>query len=404
MWPLDPEHERLVRELGALIAKAGAWRFMRGHIAAANKRDYPDPWEETREGVARALARTVWHARLDLEVTLEDVRQPGEKIGGRLRKTNVELVRVDATRAELALSAVGNDDVAGILATEVGRAFVGQLAHRGHPLRGGASAEGVPDLASATLGAVYLGLGVVATNASRYARAVGEIVGRTAIHEHEIDQIGGLDPDDLAFLLAVQATVRDDVVTALDTLARAHAEAVTQWRNVLDDHESELLELLDLEDVDLDATTTPPRPETPRPVQIKAAWAEADLDKHNHGLRVYRYPETQAWTTTPLASLAGVVVGIPFVMAGAIMPIIIAPSVGFVGGLVYGLRRKQLRCTACGCFLTATDTACRLCGGTIAGDVKSVDEAMDREEALEAESDGSDRDDAGEGDDADVRR
>ncbi len=393
MWPLDPEREILVRELGVLVAKGGAWRFLRGHVAAANERDYPDPWQETRDGVAGALARTLWHARLDLAVTLADVRRPGIPNHGRLRQTAVELVRVDATSAEIALESVGNDDVAGILATEVGRAFVAQLAHHGHPLRTTVTTQELPDAATGTLAAVYLGLGVVATNASRYTRAIGEIVGRTAYHEHDVVQIGGLEPDDLAFLIAVQATVRDDVLPALDTLAPAHAKAVSAWREVLDDHESELRRLLDLDEDAIAGAVEPARPAVPRPVPIKAAFAEEDLEKHNHGGRVYRYPETTAWTTAPLATITGFVLAIPAVMfAGMIMPLIVAPSVGFVGGLAYGLRRKQLRCTACGCFLTVADTTCRLCGGTIVADVKNVNEARDREEALEDHEVGEDAD------------
>ena len=121
---------------------------------------------------------------------------------------------------------------------------------------------------------------------------------------------------------------------------------------------------------------------------IKATWAEEDLDKHNHGGRVYRFPETTAWTTAPLGAVGGFVLALPLVMfAGVVVTMIALPSVGFVGGLVYGLRRKQLRCTACGCFLTADAVTCRLCGGTIAGDVKSVNEARDREEALDEDTD-----------------
>jgi len=266
MWPLSPEHEKLVRELGAIIAKAGAWRFMRGHVVAANTRDYPDPFGENRAGLSRALARTLWHARLALDVTIEDHRQPAPIDHTRLRKTTLELVEATATHARIAITQIGNDDIAGIFATEVGRMFVAQLAHGGHPLRTSTSTGDLPDLPTGTLAAVYLGLGVVATNASHYRRAVGEIIGHTAYTEQDFVEIGGLASDDLAMLLAVQATVRDDVVPALETLAPRHAEAVARWRAALDDHEDELVEMLEIDAETPDKETAPPRPPGPRPV------------------------------------------------------------------------------------------------------------------------------------------
>ena len=377
MWPLDAERRRLVGELSQLIARGGAWRFLRGPVVAADTRDYPDAWEESRTGVARALSRTAWHARLDGEVVLADLREPGPGVHARLRKTAIELARADTSRSVFDLVSIGNDDVAGLLATEVGRAYVARLDRTGEPFRTGAAV--LPDAATGTIAAVYRGLGVVAPNASQYARAAGEIVARSVIHEHEIDRIGGLPPDDLAFLLAVQATVRDDVLPALDTLARVHAAAVAAWRAALDDHEDELREMLAAGDPD--AETPPARPDAPRAVTIDARHDEADLGKHNFGRRVYRYPETSAWATAPLAALAGVGVGFAGILLGAIMPLAIAPVVGFAGGLAYGLRKKQLRCAACGCFLGATDTTCRACGGAIAGDVRNLREGRERLDA-----------------------
>lgn len=392
MWPLSPEHEKLVKELGALVARAGAWRFVRGHVVAANTKDYPDPFGENRAGLSRALARTLWHARLELDVTIEDHRQPAPIDHTRLRKTTLELVQANETSARIAITEIGNDDIAGIFATEVGRMFVAQLAHGGHPLRTTTNASDLPDLATGTLAAVYLGFGVVATNASHYRRAVGEIIGRTAYTEHDFVEIGGLPSEDLAMLLAVQATVRDDVLPALDTLAPRHAEAVARWRRVLDEHEDELIAMLELDLDAIDAEPVPPRPPVPRPVTTDWQWEESDLTKENVGRRVYRYPETKAWTTTPLATVAGFVIALPLVMfAGIIEPLYVLPVAGFVGGLAYGLRKKQLRCTGCGSFLVATDATCKLCGGTITADVKSVYEAREREEALEeAEMDAAD--------------
>src|SRR4029077_13638635 len=94
-----------------------------------------DRWDETRAGVARVLARTLWHAHALLDATLEDARAPGAQREGLLRNTLLQLVHVDGHAARFALHHIGNDDVAGIAAHEVGRAFVGCLARDGHPFR-----------------------------------------------------------------------------------------------------------------------------------------------------------------------------------------------------------------------------------------------------------------------------
>lgn len=354
-WPLDPEHVRLVHELGVIIAKAGTWRFLHGPIVAAGRRDYPDRWEPSGRGVARALARTLWHAHLDLDVTLEDVRSRQSA-----RKTSLQLVRIDHARAVFRLAAIGNDNVAGILATEVGRAFVARLSRDGSPMR---ATWALPDTSAGTLAAVYLGLGVIATNASRYVRAVPDELDDRAT---EIDRIGGMPSEQLAFLLAVQATVRDDVVRAIDTLAPEHAARVAAWRDVLDDHEAELRRLLEIE-VGHDEPVS--RPKLPREVRIESTSGEPVVRRANEGNPVRAHRERYPFTTAFLWCLAAFVISallLSIVGDGAVM--LIGPVLGAVGGLTYGFVRKSLRCSACGCFLRQRDTTCRLCGGRIVDD------------------------------------
>lgn len=125
--------------------------------------------------------------------------------------------------------------------------------------------SGTGDVPSPRLGSIAtlcLGLGVVAANAAHYDRSAGEVRGQNGYHEHAIVRIGGLSVDDLAFLLAVQATVRDDMLPALDTLRPTQAECVAAWREVLDDHEVELKRLLGIAD---DGAFEPlTRPDEPR--------------------------------------------------------------------------------------------------------------------------------------------
>lgn len=382
-WPLHTHHEALLRDLARLIRIGGAWRFARGPVVGATAKDYPEPWEETRVQLGRVIARTLWHAHIDAEVVLEDIRTPTTRKRQHLRQTSLELVRADKGHVELAVSSIGNDYVAGIVAHEVGRACVGLLAGDDAPFR--STEQDLPDAATGSIATIVFGLGVIAANAAHFDRSAGETLGQVAVHEHQIASAGGLDWQDLTFLLAVQATVRDDVLPALETLRQSQADSVNAWREVLDDHEDELVSLLALGDIDAEAPAT--RPPAPRDVEIRAQFEEGDLGRANLGQRVFRYYDgTQMW----LYGFAGMFVGlVPAVLitavAGPSIFNMIPTGITMLLGGDHGRRKRLHRCATCRSFVTPTATKCGSCGGTIAGDIKSPNDRLDAEEKLEAQ-------------------
>jgi hypothetical protein len=382
-WPLAPAQQKLVAELAQLIEAGGAWRFMRGPVVAASKRDYPDAWEPTRTAVARVIARTLWHAHMEVAASLEDLRGPQWEDRKRLKRTYLELVSASHGKLAFAVSAIGNDNVAGTVAHEVGRAFVSQLG-AGLPFRTAPDSE-LPDPQVGSIATVYLGLGVIALGSARYARAYGEIIGRSAYHEHEIVETGGLPPEDLAMLLAIQATVRDDVLTSLDTLEKGPAELLAAWRDVLDDHEDELRAMLGVTDEDYPALSRAPVPGT---VNVEAHTAEGDLNRPNLGRPVFRYPETRSITGSLLGVVTGLGIGIA-TLSPAVMGI--GTGVGAIGGFVVGRRMRYFRCASCGNFVTPSHTECRLCGGKLVGEIKDPRSRLDAEEAYEEAQRHSDR-------------
>lgn len=376
-WPLSTHCEELVRDLAALIAAGGAWRFARGPVVAARASNFPDPWQESRDGVARVIGRVAWHAHLDVELAVEDLRQPAAPRRQLLRDTKLALVHADRERFAFALTSIGNDDVAGIVSHVIGHAFATSCASDGHPFRGG---DGSATTAVGSLAAVYLGLGVLAANAALHDRSAGERVGNSATHSHQIARAGGLPWQDLAFALAVQATVRDDVLDGLDTLHASQRELVAAWCDVLDDRESALVEMLALGDVD--AETPPVRPAEPRAVTVRSEHAERDLTRSNLGRPVFRVPggsrAAEHGFYGALASIPVVLLGAPFVALGV-------GVAGIVAGAVYGKRFKRFRCASCGTFMARDATECSHCGGRVAGNIRRADDRLDAEEALERE-------------------
>jgi hypothetical protein len=393
-WPLGERQAQLVAQLATVIAQGGRWRFLRGPVVGADTEDYPDPWEENRAAVAAVVARTLWHAHLAVPTTIEDVRAPAARNARRLYDTALAVTRVTASSIELELAAIGNDDIAGRVAHEIGRAFVGWIAARGAPFR--ASEGELPDAELGSIATVYLGLGVVATNAAHHPRSVGEVRGNSAYHEHQIAHAGGLPVDDLVFLLAVQATVRDDVLAAHATLRSPQAEEVAAWIDALDAHEDELARLLGLEDGEVD--DAPVRPAAPAPVAVRAAVAERDLHKENLGRPVFRLPLTSRALAHSLAGMglgllafAAVLAGVGLLAGpqpGTVGPIIglcVVPLVGGILGFDHGRRRRFHRCASCrGMIASASEASCPSCGGRIVGEIAHANERLAREEEFEA--------------------
>jgi hypothetical protein len=378
---------QLLDDLAHLIARGGAWRFLRGPVVAPDRGAYPDPWDETREAVGRVLARTAWHAHLDLEVRIEDLRVPAPASDRDLRGTELELVGVDERGASFALAAIGNDDIPGLCAHEIGRVFVAQLERSGPPFRtSGGEPGALPDPVIGSVAAVYLGLGVIATNAARYDRSAGRTAGNTAIHEFEIASAGGLDSRHLAFLLAVQATVRDDVLPALDALRPTQAADVAAWREVLDEHEDELVAKLGLRAPDDDV---PSRAASPRPALIDARFAERDLTTFNLGQRVYGVIKHRGGTLAfpamlVVPAIAAIVLALAGAPGGAIGgAAIIGIGVGPPIGWMIGRRWRYHQCTGCRRTLGMPCTTCRYCGGTVAGEIAHEYDRFDRDDELD---------------------
>jgi len=377
-WPLDAHHEQLVRELASVVARGGGWRLARGPVVSGSRDDYPDAYDATAAAIAKVVARTLWHAHLDIATTIDDVRRPESRGRQRLRRTELELAEVTDRGAQLTLSSIGNDDVGGLVSHEVGRLFVAHLSRTGHPFR--TRDDGLPDPELGSIATVCLGLGVIAANAAHYDRSAGEMVGRTSYHEHEIVQIGGLAWEDLSFLLAVQQTVRDDVL-GLESLRPSQRERVLAWIDALDDHEEELVAMLGLGD--LDGEEPPRRGAEPAPVAVTSAYSETDLMKANTGLQTLRRREGRGSAYAVMFALLGAILGIPGSIGIAWWFFVASSLVMGLGGYLFGRKRHYLRCGGCWAYIKPADSQCKVCGGTLVDQLVLSQAELDAEAELE---------------------
>jgi hypothetical protein len=295
-----------------------------------------------------------WHAHVDPEIVLEDVRVPGEASQRMLASTVIDLLDVEAGRVTFQLVAIGNDDAAGLVSHLVGAAFL-ELAPK-DPFR---TTPATPTAAEASIAACYLGLGVLVANSSMYRRYQSRIAGREVVSEQRVETTGGLSICDATLLLAVQLVVRNDVPDAPETLHPPQLEWLKRWISVLDPHEAELCTLLGIDAVEAE-DTLPMRPAKPR---VPPVVAEPALGKYNTGRISFRMPHRRHRMP------AGFGLGLLTAIAGPLMfgpdplwilVLLFGPVVGsFVGWFV---GRPGFACAACKAVMADEQPVCPRCG------------------------------------------
>jgi hypothetical protein len=370
--------EHLLAVLAQLVAVAGPGPLLLAPVSADGAA-FPDPWAASSSGVELLLRRLVWHAGFDLTITVND-RRAGAPPTERKPATSVELVVIRGRSAVFELHFIGDDYIAGTLAHEVGVTFA--ALHR-EPAGDAYRTAEAPEIKIApeldhergSIATVYLGLGVVAANAARQRHSVLE---RASFHPLFVAPVsvdveaGYVDMEALAYLLAVQATVRGqrDAPVGLDGAQR---RAVTEWIEALRGHATELRERLGL------AADAQPGE---RPVATPFVDA------------VLRDDETQRatafrWRTHRggVGFLAGTVLGFGLGLATAGAARVALPLLAFggaVGGHVLGRRVRVPRCSACATPCATDATRCQKCGAELRGDIDRLSERLEAEEQLES--------------------
>jgi hypothetical protein len=339
-WPLSDEQRAHVSRMAELVRRFGAGRFLHAHVVRADQRDFPDPWEPTLASLYRLMYRLFWHAHLDAEIEIDDLR--GGEGRAMLRSSGIDFIEAKDGRAEFQVVTLGNDDIAGFTSHLVGEAFLALSPAAEDPFRPAASADA--DATEASLAACYLGLGVLVANSSMYRRYQSRLVGRDVLSEQRIERAGGLAIGDATLILAIQLTVRDDVPGAVETLHGPQKEWLDRWLAVLDPHEDELREMLGLDGADQSLPARSPEPRTPSKAIVEPA-----RPVRNEGLESFRVTKRRRHFWLGLgAGLAGF--GVAVVIAAntkafdgsfALIPIPLGAILGFF------ITRQGFQCFAC---------------------------------------------------------
>jgi hypothetical protein len=370
----DASHEHLLDVLAELVARGGSERLLAPPVIPGEAA-FPDPWAPNKSGVALLLRRLLWHAGISREVTIDDRRTGAPPPTERKPATQAEVVSVSATQACIALGLVGEDDVAGTLAHEVGVVHaVMTPPPGGEPYREADAPVRAPDrhgdLERGSIASVYLGLGVLAANAAfqQYSRN-GRFNGGYVPLEYDVLRAGHLSMSSLAYLLAVQAVVRAGADARPPAgLRPPQRDEVVAWIAALAPEASQLRERLGIPQ-QIDAGTRA------HAVAFEDAVIEQEAAPPQIAFR---------WQTHRggLGLIAGTVLGfgISIVASRGLAPVIAFGSAG--AGHVVGRRVRRPRCSSCATIVATDATACPRCGASLRGDIASLSERLEAEERL----------------------
>jgi hypothetical protein len=326
--------------------------------------------------VALLLRRLAWHAGIDRDIEIED-RRAGAPPTERKPSTAVELFEVRRKSAAFVLRFIGEDDIAGTLAHEIGVMYAVLHPPDGaDPYRTAEapviSVDPDVDLERGSIATVYLGLGVLAANAARQEHSVLERQSYQPLFVASVGvkvEAGHVAAESLTYLLAVQAVIRGDVQPPAG-LAGAQRREVETWMSELRGDASELRARLGIAE-----DARPGERATPEP------FADAALDADP-------LPRAIAfrWRTHRggVGLIAGTLLGVG--LATAVVARSAAPFAvigGAVVGHVIGRRVRVPRCSACATVLPADATTCRRCGAALKGDISHLSERLEAEERLD---------------------
>jgi hypothetical protein len=402
MLPEEAQRTRLLQALEVLIKKVGYERFVSGFIFEPDPKHFPDRVAGTQHGLRQLLHRLLTYAGLgQLDVLLEvyDSNDPYTSSDEEGSERGYE----PPQSAAAWFAGIGDGQalfgvdvqqlrdagvLVGVLCHEVAHAF---REHHGLCVSDRDTEERLTDLTT-----VYLGFGILTTNASYTYRATSRREGNWVSSELSEGRMGYLEPNEMAFLLAAQCVLRElpgDELGQLERKAVERSLSTTQLEmfraavRSLGQQPHDLrteLGIPDPADWPVPAVLPEVRPleplddeDTARP--LRSVGVERD---RNRGEQVFRVRDNRRWFGLFIGSVLGLVLWLPFAKhtsgTGYLVP------VGALLGYLWGRATRTYTCSDpnCGTQLSVTGTACPKCGGAIRGTIAKAKDRLAVEEAL----------------------
>jgi hypothetical protein len=206
----DPEERRgLLAELERLLQARGTAPFLVAPLEPTPA-CFPDPWSPDPEGAAALLARIMNYAglgQLGLRLQVADAMQAVTDHGANGSSTHSQGAAAWFHGIADGVAAFGVDhqqlaDPEGLTA-----AMCHEVAHAYRHQHGLVGDSALEELRT-DLTTVYLGFGILTTNATQRTRTSHEIEGGRVSHRMSQSNLGYLSPQAMSFALAAQAASR----------------------------------------------------------------------------------------------------------------------------------------------------------------------------------------------------
>ncbi len=398
--PLQDTERDALLDLLAGFVRADPSPFYRGFIALPNETCFPDPFTRTADGVARIASHLLVYARFEdgygVDVTLGEGAASSKAM---LPETRVDFACIEEGQVFLSCTALGRADDALFATTqEIARAamFERRARRGGAPYREAlAKLQLTPtdtddEKREASVYAMYVGLGVIATAGAHQYRQAERVRSRQPVTEWAHVSHGALSPAEASFLLAVQLVTR-----AIDGERREALLACLP-----EDRRGEVL--AELEALEREALITrlglPPvsewePEETLTPAEVMpAAESEDDDDDDDIGARepetaVFRVRRASTALGATLGALGALFFGIFvrtmfFATDDATLFLFAVVLVGAVFGAMLGGQVAVDECSDCARAIPEVATRCPSCKHAIGGRIAHRSLRLDARAAL----------------------
>ncbi len=379
----DEQRDWLATATATLIARAGIEPYVAAPLVEATDQWFPDEWHTDDAGVARLAKRVFEHAQLsDVEIVTNLTTNNGER--------GIIATHVDANTVKLDVDPEYLIDPLTIITQLVSLAAV--VFRVRHELE---DDDHENERRLIDLTTVYLGFGILTTNAAYRYRASGELRGNTAVTRWSHDVQGTLPAEVMAYALATQLVARGASPAELRGVRR---QLETNQADVFDNATRQLKSDYVVLALGLPARSKwPPRREPPpaptsamprlwrkEPNIPTATVKSTGYLGHNTGRSVLRVPQNRRWEAGMIGLFVAMVPTIAIAVKGygGLAMLAMAGTWGLC--VLGGSRWIRIMCSdpECGAKLKASDDKCPRCGGHIAGTVLKGENRLEAEERL----------------------
>lgn len=403
LLPGAQEREFVETIMAGLIKRHGFTPLVTRPIVEPTPEFFPDPWTGGTAGLAIAIRRLCLLAGLEDRVVAVQLVKDDDPSGALPDNRKVHLEPSAGRLDAFVLNQIVSDRLGVMAASARAVATLYQREHKIelHTLEGAPTRAGVRRaIAESDIVSVYLGLGVLTTEASlrHMSKAAGGMRSTRSTERQ-----GALSPQGMAYALAIQARVLDLPPSDIRAIGKhlqpnkraalkAGMQKLGDARTVrarfgVPENEETWPDPPYLEDLTGPFTD---QPVAEAPEDDEQPEEDKGIRDQNIGKPVFRVERSLAPRLVKVLGMGSLMLGgvvtrmsnggldisMPQVMMGA-------AALAVVGGGI-GMFIKDVRCSEpkCGMKLTTEMTTCPMCGGTISGAIRNPKERLAAEDAL----------------------